>query len=79
MDLLDQMTIDLKRRVAIPAPAGEPEDSADAFAEVERDMGSCDVAFTQGDAKAMAECLIRRSFSVLSMVSTGDARRSCVI
>jgi uncharacterized protein (TIGR02246 family) len=58
VDLLDQMgmTIDLKRRVAVPAPAGEPEDSADAFAEVERDMGSCDVAFNQGDVKAMAEC-----------------------
>ena len=50
------MTIDLKRRVAVPAPAGEPEDSADAFAEVERDMGSCDVAFNQGDVRAMAEC-----------------------
>jgi len=49
------MTIDLKRRVAVPAPAGEPEDPADAFAEVERDMGSCDVAFTQGDAKGMAD------------------------
>src|SRR5215467_8288123 len=59
VDLLDQMgmTIDLKRRVAVPAPAGEPEDSADAFAEVERDMGSCNVAFSQGDVKAMAECL----------------------
>jgi ketosteroid isomerase-like protein len=58
VDLLDQMgmTIDLKRRVAVPAPAGEPEDSADVFAEVERDMGSCDVAFNQGDVKAMAEC-----------------------
>jgi uncharacterized protein (TIGR02246 family) len=58
VDLLDQMgmTIDLKRRVAVPAPAGEPEDSADAFAEVERDMGSCDVAFNQGDVRAMAEC-----------------------
>ena len=58
VDLLDQMemTIDLKRRVAVPAPAGEQEDSADAFAEVERDMGACDVAFNQGDVKAMAEC-----------------------
>ena len=81
VDLLDQMgmTIDLKRRVAVPAPADEPGDSADAFAEVERDMGSCDVAFSQGDVKAIVECLIRRSFSILSMVSTGDARRSCVI
>jgi len=53
VDLLDQMgmTIDLKRRVAVPAPAGEPGDSADAFAEVERDMESCDVAFSQGDVK----------------------------
>ena len=58
VDLLDQMgmTIDLKRRVAVPAQAGEPGDSADAFAEVERDMGPCDVAFNQGDVKAMAEC-----------------------
>jgi ketosteroid isomerase-like protein len=58
VDLLDQMgmTIDLKRRVAVPAPAGEPRDSAATFAEVERDMGSCDVAFNQGDVKAMEEC-----------------------
>jgi uncharacterized protein (TIGR02246 family) len=58
VDLLDQMgmTIDLKRRVAIPATASEPEDSKDAFAEMERDMGSCDVAFNRGDAKTMAEC-----------------------
>jgi len=41
VDLLDQMgmTIDLKRRVAVPAPAGEPEDSADAFAEVKGTWG----------------------------------------
>ncbi len=58
VDLLDQMgmTIDLKRRVAVPAPAGEAGDSANAFAEVERDMGPCDVAFGQGDVKAMEEC-----------------------
>jgi hypothetical protein len=58
VDLLDQMgmTIDLKRRVAVPAPAGEPEGSSDAFAEVERDMGSCDVAFNHGDVMAMEEC-----------------------
>jgi ketosteroid isomerase-like protein len=58
VDLLDQMgmTIDLKRRVAVPASTGEPEDSADAFAEAEQDMGSCDVAFNQGDVKAMEEC-----------------------
>jgi ketosteroid isomerase-like protein len=58
VDLLDQMgmTIDLRRRVAVPAPAGEPEGAADAFAEAERDMGSCEVAFSQGDVKAMAEC-----------------------
>jgi uncharacterized protein (TIGR02246 family) len=56
VDLLDQMgmTIDLKRRIAVPA--GEPVNSADAFAEAERDMGSCNVAFNQGDAKVMAEC-----------------------
>lgn len=58
VDLLDQMgmTIDLKRRVALPAPAGQPGDSADAFAAAERDMGSCNVAFNQGDVKAMTEC-----------------------
>jgi hypothetical protein len=58
LDLFDHMgmTIDLKRRVAVLAPAGEPGDSADAFAEAERDMESCEVAFNQGDAKAMAEC-----------------------
>jgi ketosteroid isomerase-like protein len=59
VDLLDQMgmTIDLKRRVAVPAPAGEPGDSADTLAEVEGDMGSCDIAFNHGDVKAMEECL----------------------
>ena len=58
VDLLDQMgmTIDLKRRVAVPAPATEPGDSADAFAEAEGDMGSCEAAFNQGDAKALEEC-----------------------
>ncbi len=58
VDLLDQMgmTIDLKRRVAVPAAAGEPGDSAGLFAEIERDMGSCEIAFNQGDVKAMAEC-----------------------
>ncbi len=58
VDLLDQMgmTIDLKRRVAVPAPASEAEDSAHAIAEAEGDMGSCDIAFNQGDVKAMAEC-----------------------
>ena len=58
VDLLDQMgmTIDLKRRVAVPAPAGEPGDSADVFAEAERDLGSCIVAFNQGDVKAMEQC-----------------------
>jgi ketosteroid isomerase-like protein len=56
VDLLDQMgmTIDLKRRIAVPA--GEPVDSAGAFAEMERDMGSCDGAFNRGDAKAIVEC-----------------------
>ena len=58
VDLFDQMgmTIDLKRRVAVPAAAGEPGDSTDAFAEAEGDMGFCDIAFNHGDAKAMAEC-----------------------
>jgi ketosteroid isomerase-like protein len=56
VDLLDQMgvTIDLKRRVAVLA--GEPRTSADAFAEMQRDMASCNVAFNEGDAKAMTEC-----------------------
>ncbi len=58
VDLLDQMgmTIDLKRRVAVPARAGEPGDSPDLFAEMKRDMGSCEIAFNQGVVKAMAEC-----------------------
>ena len=58
MDLLDRMgvTIDLKRQVAVPAPTDEPGDSADAFAKMEREMGSCDVAFSQGDVSAMEEC-----------------------
>ena len=58
VDLLDQMgmTIDLKRRVAVPAPASEAEDSADKLAEAEGDLGSCIIAFNQGDVKAMADC-----------------------
>ncbi len=56
VDLLDQMgmTIDLKRRIAVPA--GEPQDSASVFAEMERDMGFCNTAFNHGDAKAIVEC-----------------------
>ncbi len=50
------MTIDLKRRIAVLASAGEPQDSAATFAEMERDLGPCAVAFNQGDVKAMAEC-----------------------
>jgi ketosteroid isomerase-like protein len=58
VDLLDQMgmTIDLKRRVAIPAQAGGPGDSAAVLAEAEGDMGACTIAFNQGDVNAMAEC-----------------------
>jgi len=58
VDLLDQMgmTIDLKRRVAVPAAATEPGDSARALAEAEGDMGSCTIAFNHGDVKAMEEC-----------------------
>jgi uncharacterized protein (TIGR02246 family) len=58
VDLLDQvgMTIDLKRRVAVIGTAAEPGDSVDAFREAERDMGSCIVAFNQGDVQAMAQC-----------------------
>ena len=58
VDLLEQMgmTIDLKQRVAVPADATEPGDSTDSFAEAEGDMGFCEVAFNQGDAKALAQC-----------------------
>lgn len=58
VDLLEQMgmAIDLKRRVAVPAAATEPGDSADAFAEAEGDLRSCEVAFNQQDAKALEEC-----------------------
>jgi ketosteroid isomerase-like protein len=58
VDLLDHMgmTIDLKRRVAVPAPASERGDSTDAFAAAERDLGSCIVAFNHGDANAMEQC-----------------------
>jgi hypothetical protein len=58
VDVLDQMgmTIDLKRRVAVPAPAGESGDHADVFAAAERDMGVCIAAFNHGDVKAMEEC-----------------------
>jgi ketosteroid isomerase-like protein len=58
VDLLDQMgmTIDLKRRVAVPAPVEQPGNSSDASAELEEDLGSCEAAFNQGDVKAMAEC-----------------------
>jgi ketosteroid isomerase-like protein len=56
VDLLDQMgmTIDLKRRIAVPA--GEPQSSAGAFAEMERDMEFCNRAFNHGDGKAIVEC-----------------------
>ncbi len=58
VDLLDQMgmTIDLKRRVAVPAPAVEPADSADALAEAEGDLGTCNIAFNHGGVKAMEDC-----------------------
>jgi ketosteroid isomerase-like protein len=58
VDLLDQMgmTIDLKRRVAVLASASETGDSAATFAEMERDLGPCSVAFNRGDVQAMAEC-----------------------
>ncbi len=58
VDLLDHMgmTIDLKRGVAVLAPAAEPEDSGEALAATERDLESCVVAFNHGDAKAMEEC-----------------------
>ena len=58
VDLLDQMgmTIDLKRRVAVLAPASEPGNYAATFAEMERDLGPCSVAFNQGDVQALAEC-----------------------
>jgi len=56
VDLLDLlgMTIDLKRRIAVPA--GTPKDTAGTYAEMERDMASCNVAFNQGDANTMVEC-----------------------
>ena len=58
VDLLDKMgmTIDLKRRVAVPAGDSAQKSSAAIYAEMERDMASCNVAFNQGDAKAMIEC-----------------------
>ena len=58
VDLLEQMgmTIDLRRRVAVPAAAIESGDSADAFAEAEGDMASCEVAFNQEDTKALEQC-----------------------
>ena len=58
VDVLDYMgmTIDLKRGVAVLAPAAEAGDAGGALAEAERDLESCVVAFNHGDAKAMAEC-----------------------
>jgi ketosteroid isomerase-like protein len=58
VDLLDQlgMTIDLKRRVAVPAPVGEQGDSAETFAAAEGDLGACNLAFNRGDVKAITEC-----------------------
>jgi ketosteroid isomerase-like protein len=58
VDLLDRMgmTIDLKRGVAVLAPAAEPGDSGDALAAAEPDLKPCVVAFNHGDAEAMAEC-----------------------
>jgi predicted aspartyl protease len=56
VDLLDQMgmTIDLKRRIAVPA--GQPEDSAAAYADMEREMMACTTAFTNANVKVMTEC-----------------------
>jgi ketosteroid isomerase-like protein len=58
VDLLDPMgmTIDLKRRIAVPAPASEPAGSANPLAELEVDLGPCNIAFNHGDAKTMEEC-----------------------
>lgn len=58
VDLLDKvgMTIDLRRRVALLAPVVEPDDSAAAFAEVERALGPCGIAFDKGDVQAIADC-----------------------
>jgi ketosteroid isomerase-like protein len=64
VDLLDQMgmTIDLKRRIAVPAQSlaqsksNEPPDSAEVLSELERDLGPCELAFNQGDEKTMADC-----------------------
>ncbi len=58
VDLLDPMgiTIDFKRRVAVFAPASEPKGSADVLAQLEADLGPCNIAFNQGDAKATEEC-----------------------
>jgi ketosteroid isomerase-like protein len=56
VDLLDRMgiTIDFKRRIATSSEANQ--DPAEAFAEMQRDMGYCDTAFNRGDGKAITEC-----------------------
>jgi len=56
VDLLDQMgvTIDLKRKVA--TFKGDPEDKESTFAEMERTMGPCNMAFNAGKAKELEEC-----------------------
>ena len=56
VDLLDQMgmTIDLKRRIAVPA--GDPVDSAGAYADMEESMGFCIDAFNAGNAKKIVDC-----------------------
>jgi hypothetical protein len=79
VDLLDPMgmTIDFKRRIAVPA--GEPVDSAGAYAEMERDMGFCDHAFNQETRRPSWSASIRRSFSIRRTASSVDGRRSCAI
>src|SRR5260370_20796271 len=48
---LDQMgvTIDLKRRVAVPASPGQPRDSADTSSDVEWEMAPRAIPFNHGD------------------------------
>ncbi len=63
------MTIDLKRRVAILAGSSqnatsqgstphdtESQDSSAVYADMERQMMSCNAAFNRGDAKTLADC-----------------------
>ena len=80
VDLLDQMgmTIDLKRRVAVPAPVGEPEDSADAFLHDVYHVSPCKPARQRSSsAKATALKTVRTACNRFQRAGSSATRSLC--